>query len=238
MSPAASQIALPSPSSLPGLWPPLKACAKETLARLIAASEATQYRAGEAILTIGETSDAVVVLSDGVVRVFHYKEPGVEFTVKLLRAPVAVGLVEVVTGHRWEASIEALLPAAAIVVPNWALRAEIARDAPLARAILAELAQLFEGTIRSNHHLGFDDAETRLLRVLLEYADHFGRPSPEGIVVRYALSLERLAREVGVNRRSIDRAMADLHKARLVERTPKGWLLLRDRDAARTRVGL
>jgi CRP-like cAMP-binding protein len=237
MSPAANPVALPSLASLPGLWPPMQACAKETSARLIAASEAVQYRANEPILEIGEAPDRVVVVSEGVVRIFHVKEPGVEFTVKLLRGPAAVGLVEVVTGHTWAASVEALVPSAGIVVPNWALRAELERDPQLARAILGDLSTLFEGTIRANHHLGFDDCETRLLRLLLEYADHFGRPSPEGLVIRFALSLERLAREVGVNRRSIDRAMAALHKARLVERTPKGWLLLRDREAARTRVG-
>ncbi|MHB8877656.1 MAG: helix-turn-helix domain-containing protein [Myxococcaceae bacterium] len=101
---------------------------------------------------------------------------------------------------------------------------------------MADLASKFEGTIRSTRHLGFDDCETRLVRVLLEYAEHFGRESAAGVTVRFALSLERLAREVGVTRRSIDRAMAGLSKAGLVERSPKGWLVLRDLAAVRARV--
>ena len=231
------QVARPSPSSLPGLWPPLQACAEETRARLVAASAGTQLTTGERVLTAGEIPDRIVVFSEGVLRVFHAASPEREFTVKLLRAPVAVGLVEVITGNPWAGSVETLTPAAAVELPAWALRAEFGRDASLVRALLSNLAMLFEGTIRSNRHLGFDDCETRLLRVLLEYADHFGRASAGGTLVRFPLSLERLAREVGVTRRSIDRAMAGLTKAGLIGRNLKGWLVLKDPVAARQRVG-
>jgi CRP/FNR family transcriptional regulator len=227
----------PSPSSLPNLWPPLQACAPETLARLQAASVNLELAAGERLLTAGDVPNRIVVFSEGVLRVFHAASTEQEFTVKLLRTPVAVGLVEVITGNPWAGSVEALTPAAALELPADALRTEIDRDAALARALLSNLAMLFEGTIRSNRHLGFDDCETRLLRVLLEYADHFGRAGDDGLVLRFPLPLERLAREVGVTRRSIDRAISDLGKAGLVGRNSKGWLVLKDRDAARARVG-
>ena len=227
----------PSPSSLPALWEPLQACAAPTRDRLIAAAQGVTLAAFDLLVQAGGAPDRVVVLSEGVLRVFHVGAE-TQFTVKLLRAPNAVGLVEVLTGDPYAGSVEALVPAAGIVVPAPAVREEVEKDAAFARAVLRDIAAKFEGTIRSTRHLGFDDAETRLVRVLLEYAEHFGRPAPAGAgtAVRYGLSLERLSREVGVTRRSIDRAMADLTKAGLVERSDKGWIVLKDPVALRSRL--
>jgi len=218
------------------LWPPLRSCSAETRARLFAAIVPRQVSAGERVLCAGDPPDQIVLLREGVVRVFHAHGPGVEFTVKLVRAPCAMGLVEVLTGSPWAASIEALVPCAGAGLPAEDLRAALEKDPQLVRAVLADLAWKFEGTILANRHLGFDACETRVLRVLLEYADHFGRPVPAGLEVRFALSRERLAREVGAARRSIDRALADLKKEGLVELSPKGWLVLLDREKARSRV--
>lgn len=234
---AAPPLQRPSPSSLPALWDPLQACAGPTRDRIVAASQGVTLAAGDLLVQAGAPPDRVVVLSEGVLRVFHVGAES-QFTVKLLRAPNAVGLVEVLTGHPYAGSVEALVPAAGIVVPARAIREEVEHDAAFARAVLEDLAEKFEGTIRSTRHLGFDDAETRMVRVLLEYAEQFGRPAAAGggTVIRHALSLERLSREVGVTRRSIDRAMADLTKAGLVERSDKGWLVLKDPTALRSRL--
>lgn len=226
---------LPVEALLP-LWPPLRTCAPATLERLAQTAIARRFGAGERVLAAGEAPDQVLLFDEGVVRVFHAQGPGVEFTVKLIRAPCAAGLVEVITGNPWAASIEALAPCSGVGLLAAEIRAALDRDPVLARAALSDLAGRFESTIRSNRHLGFDDCETRVLRVLLEYADHFGRPVPTGLEVRFALSRERLAREVGAARRSIDRALADLKEEGLVELSPKGWLVLLDPDKARSRV--
>ncbi|HEY3450310.1 MAG TPA: Crp/Fnr family transcriptional regulator [Myxococcales bacterium] len=234
---ARPQVQRPSPSALPALWEPLQACAAPTRERLVAAAQGVTLAAGDLLVEAGGAPERVVVLSEGVLRVFHVGAES-QFTVKLLRAPNAVGLVEVLTGNPYAGSVEALVPTAGIVVPARAVREEVERDDAFARAVLRDIAAKFEGTIRSTRHLGFDDAETRLVRVLLEYAEHFGRPATGGggLVVRHALSLERLSREVGVTRRSIDRAVADLTRAGLVERSDKGWLVLKDPAALRSRL--
>ena len=224
---SAPPVTRPSPATLPSLWAPLQACSAATRDHLISVSQGVELGAGELVLQAGSAPDRVVALSEGVLRVFHVGAES-QFTVKLLRAPVAVGLVEVLTGNPYAGSVEALVPGAGIAVPAAAIREDVGRDEAFARAVLKDLAEKFEGTIRSTRYLGFDDAETRLVRVLLEYSEHFGRDAPGGTLVRHALSLERLSREVGVTRRSIDRALADLTKAGLVERSDKGWLVLKD----------
>ncbi len=72
--------------------------------------------------------------------------------------------------------------------------------------------------------------------MLLEYAEHFGRPSPEGLVIRYPLSRQRLTLEIGAARRTVDRALAALAREGLLSLSPKGWQVLHQPESLRARL--
>jgi len=217
-------------------WGLMEACAPETRRRLESAAQLLHIPAGDQLLTAGEEADAITLLTEGVVRVFHALAEDCQFTVKLLRAPNSAGLVEVVRGTRWVASIEALTPLEGFRIPAAVIREALETDFAFASRVLADMAAKFEGTIRASRVMGFDGCEQRLIRVLLEYAEHFGRPSTEGLVIRYALSRQRLALEIGAARRSVDRGLAALAKQGLLTLSSKGWQVLHDVEALRARL--
>lgn len=211
-------------------WGCLGCCAPATLARLEAEARPLEHPAGAAIATTGEAAGGVMLLSQGVVRIFHALSPESQFTVKLLRAPKALGVLEVMHSTRWVASAEALTPLEGLVIPALVFREALAMDHAFTTAVLGDLAASYEGTIRVSRAMGFDGCEQRLIRVLLEYAEHFGRQTPEGLVIRYPLSRQRLALEIGAARRSVDRALAALAEEKLLSLSPKGWRVLHALD--------
>ena len=122
------------------------------------------------------------------------------------------------------------------IIPAPVFREALAMDHGFTTAVLTNLAASFAGTIRVSRAMGFDRCEQRLIRVLLEYAEHFGRPTEDGLVIRYPLSRQRLALETGVARRSVDRALADLTAEKLLSLSAKGWQVLHAPDELRARL--
>ncbi len=217
-------------------WRFLETCHPLTQSRLERAALPLCLPAGAALLTAEGAAERVFLLSQGVVRVFHALSEDSQFTVKLLRAPSVFGVLEVLHGLPWAASVEALTPLEGVCLPASMFRMELAGDHGLTLGVLSELASQFEGTIRASRALGFEGCEHRLFRVLLEYAEHFGRPCAEGLVIRYPLSRHRLALEIGAARRSVDRALAALAADKLLSLSPKGWQVLHDPERLRQRL--
>lgn len=217
-------------------WKPFEVCRPELLAHLESLVEPLTFSPGQRVIEAGAPATGLLLITEGVVRVFHSRDGEAQFTVKLLRAPNAVGLVEALRDTPWVASVEALTPLSAARLPAVALRDAVRSDNALANALLEDVTAKFEQTIRGYRAMGFDSCDTRLMRVLLEYAEHFGRPDDHGLVIRFPLPRERLAREIGAARRSVDRALEKLAKEGLVALSPKGWQVLRDPEALRARV--
>ncbi|HYO56379.1 Crp/Fnr family transcriptional regulator [Archangium sp.] len=217
-------------------WAPLEACSPTTRTRLAIAARSWSLPAGEPLLTAGLEAEGLLLLSQGVVRIFHTLAEDCQFTVKLVRAPGSLGLIEVVRGTCSAASVEALTPVEGVHIPAGVLREALAEDNAFTLAALGDMAARFEGTIHHCRALGFETCEQRLIRVLLEYAEHFGRPCDEGVLVRYPLTRQRLALEIGAVRRSVDRGLAALVDERLLSVSSKGWKVLHDLEALRARL--
>lgn len=217
-------------------WTLLDACHPMTRDRLERAGQPVHYELGETVIAAGQPATDVVILLEGVVRVFHAQDKDEQFTVKLLRGPDAVGMIEAMRNTSYVASVEAVSPVTAVRIPAVALREAAASDNDFAMALLTDVTAKFEGTMRMTRSMGFDNCDTRLVRALIEYANYFGRPDPQGTVIRHPLSRTRLAREIGTARRSVDRALEHLGQENLVTLSPKGWLIVRDMEALKAKL--
>jgi CRP-like cAMP-binding protein len=228
----------PELTSATALWTPLEASSQATRARLMAVARPLSLPAGAALLTVGGAAEGVSLLVQGVVRIFHALAPDCQFTMKLRRAPHALGVMEVMRQERWVASVEALTLVEGLHLPANAIREALAMDHGFTTAVLNDVLTQFGGSVRASRALAFEGCERRLIRVLLEYAEHFGRPGEEGIVIRYPLSRQRMALEIGAARRSVDRALATLTAEKLLSLSPRGWHVLHEPDTLRARLNL
>lgn len=212
-------------------WQAVQRASPATARALADAAQQVSLRPGEHLLLGGGQAEAVWFVSSGVVRIFQGRPGEPQFTTKVLRAPLTVGIVEVFNRSPYVGSVEVLADSQAVKLSAQAFRDAVDRDPAFARQVLAEVTVRFEGTMRLLGNLGFDDAEVRLCRILLEYARHFGRPTPEGLEIRFPLPRERLAREVGTARRTVDRSLRSLREHDLCWTSPKGWQVLKSLEA-------
>jgi CRP-like cAMP-binding protein len=76
----------------------------------------------------------------------------------------------------------------------------------------------------------------RLLMLFWQLAERWGRVGPDGVRLPLRLTHQTLGKLVGARRPSVTTALSGLARARLVERTPYGWLLHGDPSDAIDRL--
>ena len=86
----------------------------------------------------------------------------------------------------------------------------------VAEALLQALAQRLRRTNEALADLVFSDVPGRVAKQLLDLADKFGEPGPEGVLVHHDLTQEELAQLVGASRETVNKALADF--------TQRGWI--------------
>ena len=207
--------------------PLVAACSRATQERVLTESEDRDQPPGTVLIAAGTLAEGVFVLAEGIVRIFHQQEDGTQFTVKLLRAPDTFGEPEIIRSSPWIASVQALTLSRVLVIPRLSFLWALENDHGFCRAVLEDVNAKFFGTIQASRSLGFEGVKARLARVLLQYVEHFGREKEGRVVIRHPLTRERLASEVGVARRSVDRALKDFTSEGLLGQE-KGWLVVED----------
>ena len=86
----------------------------------------------------------------------------------------------------------------------------------VAEALLQALAQRLSRTNEALADLVFSDVPGRVAKQLLDLADKFGQPGPDGVLVHHDLTQEELAQLVGASRETVNKALADF--------TQRGWV--------------
>lgn len=174
------------------------------------------------------TAHLVLVL-DGLVRVYRTSRSGREVTIRYARRGDILGLPSVVAEVS-PAAAQAVLPARVVAMSAQALRSRAQRDSQLAWAMAEEMAgSLFNIQERLAHNV-FAPIRSRVARYLLDVA------APAGAAYVAAASYEDIAGAIGTVREVVARTLAALREEGLIRRTDAGILLLdvdRLRQAAR-----
>jgi CRP/FNR family cyclic AMP-dependent transcriptional regulator len=118
------------------------------------------------------------------------------------------------------------------------------RFAMAARPYPSVMVDLAARTVRRSRALAFQLAlsqltrvDDRLLVLLWQLAERWGKVGPDGVRVPLELTHRTLGRLVGARRPSVTTALTGLARDGLVERVPDGWLLRGDPADALERRG-
>jgi CRP-like cAMP-binding protein len=164
------------------------------------------------------TAHLVLVL-DGLVRVYRTSRSGREVTIRYARRGDILGLPSVVAEVS-PAAAQAVIPTRVVTMSAQALRSRAQRDSQLAWAMAEEMAgSLFNIQERLAHNV-FAPVRSRVARYLLDVA------SPTGTAYVAAASYEDIAGAIGTVRDVVARTLAALRDEGLICRTDLGILLL------------
>lgn len=196
-----------------------------------------RFAKGAALFHERQVSDRVMFVFEGRVKIVSVAEDGRE-TVLAFRGPGEVlGELSAIDGQPRSASVIAVDPVEALVLPSADFRAFLERT-PRATLFLLErlITRLREADLK-RIEFGTSDTIGRVAARLVELADRYGRADGTGAtVIDLPITQEELASWVGSSREGVNKALHTLRGLRWVE-TERRAITVLDMEALRRRAG-
>jgi CRP-like cAMP-binding protein len=202
------------------LWmrnPIFAAAGRDACSMLARFYPAEEHAPGAQLVTAGQPIDHLHVLLAGSVRVFHQNPDGLELTVKLFRAPVVYGDIELFNQLPFLENVAALDRATIARFPRADYDRFLDEHPAAMRAHLQHLAAAFCVAVRNEQQL-FASLERRVANLIVAYARIQTSAPPIGDKPAVALSQESIAQSLGVVRRSVAGVLATWTKEGIVRK--------------------
>lgn len=193
---------------------------EEFMARLAPADRASltsrartrRWPAGASLFLEGERSATVVVVVSGRVKVFSLTEQGEEIVLAVRGPGALLGELSAVDGAPRGASVAALEPVVALVLPVAAFLEFLRDHAAAAIVLLQMIVDRLRDSDRKRVEFAAYDTAARVARRLVELAERFGEPDAHGVRITVALSQDELAGWVGASREAVAKALRALRE--------------------------
>jgi len=172
-------------------------------ARLAAAARQVRYRDGETVFRCGDPgTDGMLIVLDGVVRLYLSTAAGREITLGLVGAGEPVGELALIDGGPRSADATALTPVTGLMIRSAIAIEVIESDPAAALALLRALAARLRRTTDQLEAVGLRPVPQRLAAALIKLA----AADPAGLV---RLNQSQLATLVAATRPKVNLALGD-----------------------------
>lgn len=201
-------------------------------AALLGAGTRRLYQAGDVMIAEGDTTTFVLVILGGRVTIAVNTEPGGRLILALRGPGDVVGEQSALDGAARSATVTALVPTEAVVVPVRRFHEVLARRPAMSRVIMSAISGRLRDADSERRVLVSASLLQRVARALAELAERAGRPCEEGTLIDLHLPQHELAALVGATREGTAKALRLLREASIVLTRP-GLTIIVDRDALR-----
>jgi CRP/FNR family cyclic AMP-dependent transcriptional regulator len=208
--------------------------ADETAA-LVSAGTTRQWRRGAALMRQDEPAEWVVILRSGRVKVVSNTAIGIEVVLAVRGPGALVGELSAIDHLPPSATVEALEPVTALVVPHAEFERFLQAHGRVAFLLMQEVAHRLRDADRKRIEFGAYDTTGRVAARLVELAERFGSETPDGVRIGLPLSQDELAGWTGASREAVSKALRTLRTEGLI-RTGRLRVVVRDLDALRDRA--
>jgi cAMP-binding proteins - catabolite gene activator and regulatory subunit of cAMP-dependent protein kinases len=188
----------------------------EAAAALRASMAEMRVQRGGIIFAEGEAGERMYVVLDGKVKLGHTSPDGRESLLAVLGPGEVFGELSLFDPGPRTATATAVTDTVVVGLGHADLRPWLTGRPEVAESLLQALAQRLRRTNEALADLVFSDVPGRVAKQLLDLADKFGQPGPDGVLVHHDLTQEELAQLVGASRETVNKALADF--------TQRGWV--------------
>jgi CRP/FNR family transcriptional regulator, cyclic AMP receptor protein len=196
------------------------------------------FSAGSVLMFQSETDDRVMILLAGRVKVTRLEHDGRELLLSIRDPGDLLGELAFIGREPRVATVTALEPVTALVLPATVFRRHLEETPGLAVGLLEIVARRFRDATVQRAHFGALDTMGRLAARILELADRYGAPVdglPGAISFTTPLSREELTAWTGASRAGVAEAFRQLRELGWLE-AERNRLVVRDLDALRSRA--
>jgi CRP/FNR family transcriptional regulator, cyclic AMP receptor protein len=188
----------------------------EAAVALRASMAEMRVQRGGIIFAEGEAGERMYVVLDGKVKLGHTSPDGRESLLAVLGPGEVFGELSLFDPGPRTATATAVTDTVVVGLGHADLRPWLTGRPEVAESLLQALAQRLRRTNEALADLVFSDVPGRVAKQLLDLADKFGQPGPDGVLVHHDLTQEELAQLVGASRETVNKALADF--------TQRGWV--------------
>jgi CRP-like cAMP-binding protein len=182
-----------------------------------------------------DRSDSVVILLSGRVKVSCHTAAGAEIILAVRGPGALLGEFSAIDGEPRSATVQALEPVTALVVSLPEFEAYLLANGRVAFLLMRLLTAKLRDADRKRIEFGAFDTTGRVAARLVELAERFGRPGPDGVRIALPLSQDELAGWTGASREAVSKALGTLRADGLIE-TGRLRVVVRDVEGLRERA--
>lgn len=186
----------------------------------------TSYGPREIVAMEGEPCRGYFFLLEGRARLFRGGADGREQIMRLLEPGDSFAEVAVFDNGSTPASIETLEESRVVLVPAALFRTLVETHPAIAADLLAYFARRLRSFTELVEQISFQTVQQRVARYIYYAAREHGIETPEGVVVRRAITLQDLASLVGSVREVVSRTLHVLETEKIVILNRKEFLIL------------
>ncbi|GAA5068582.1 CRP-like cAMP-binding protein [Thermocatellispora tengchongensis] len=188
---------------------------------------------GATLMTEGDTSDWVLVLTSGRVKVSSHTASGTEVVLAIRGPGALLGDMSALDGGARSGTVTALEPVEGIVIRDFSgfLREHGRIAVTLMKLIISRLRD----ADRKRIEYGAFDTTGRVATRLVELAERYGEPNNGGVRVALPLSQDELAGWTGASREAVSKALRSLRDRGLIE-TGRRRVVIHDMEGLRKRA--
>lgn len=189
----------------------------ETLGRLASRAVERPFRKGQLIFYEGDAGDSLLVIVEGLVKVFVTSESGEEMVLVTLRSPETFGELALIDGGPRSASAEVLEPTKVLALTRATLL-DVMRERPaLAESLLRSLGGVVRRLTEQASDLVFLDLHGRVAKLLVALADERGLTQGAEILLDLHMTQSDLAGMVGGSRQSVNQILRSFERRGYIE---------------------
>ena len=193
-----------------------------------------RFRKGHALFHQGGSSDRVVILLSGRVKVSTLTDEGRESVLAFRGPGDLLGELSAIDGEPRSATVEAIEPVEALAVAASDFRSFLVANPEVSLLLLQMLSRRLRDADRKRVEYAAHDTVGRVAARLVELAERYGEPAARGLRIGLPLSQEELAGWVGGSREAVSKALQTLRSVGWVV-TERRRITVVDLDALRRR---
>jgi CRP-like cAMP-binding protein len=183
---------------------------EEELRRVESVCRARNFPRGSPIYLPAQHADAVLLLTSGRAKICNVTDDGKQAILALVEPGELFGELSVLEDSAREEYAEAMEKSTVILIPGYEIQRLMESNPSVSISITKMIGLRRRRIERRLKSLLFRSNRERLVLLLLELAEQYGRPEPGGILIGIKLSHQDLANVIGSTRETVTVTLGEL----------------------------
>jgi CRP/FNR family transcriptional regulator, cyclic AMP receptor protein len=175
-------------------------------------SRMKQLKRGEPVYLPHQLADGVLLVAKGRVKICHATPDGKQSILGFIDEGEIFGELSILGGERRDEYVETTEKTTLVLIPKQALQRSIQKYPDLVLGVTKIIGCRRQRIQRRLRNLLFRSNRERVIHLLLELAEKYAEPSPDGLLLNIRLSHQEMACIIGSTRETVTVVLGQLQK--------------------------